>query len=226
MKILIVAATAAEVAPFIKEKELKREIPLQAFRSGSSSVTLLITGVGMTLTAYTLGQLLVKENFDLAFQAGISGCFKKEIAVGTVVNVLRDRFADLGAEDDERFLDVFSLNLANANEFPFREGWIYNDSVLTSPMLNPLFHVRGITVNKVHGNEKSIARITELYHPDVESMEGAAFAYACAMHKLPYFQIRAVSNHVEKRNRENWNIPLAIKNLNNWLLLFVNGLVE
>jgi futalosine hydrolase len=103
---------------------------------------------------------------------------------------------------------------------------LYNDSVLTSPMLNPLFHVRGVTVNKVHGNEKSIARITELYQPDIESMEGAAFAYACAMHKLPYFQIRAISNYVERRNRESWNIPLAVKNLNDWLLLFVNGMIE
>jgi len=45
-------------------------------------------------------------------------------------------------------------------------------------------------------------------------MEGAAFFYACAMAGVPCMQIRAVSNYVEKRNRDAWQIGLAIKNLN------------
>jgi len=31
-------------------------------------------------------------------------------------------------------------------------------------------------------------------------------------------QIRSVSNYVEKRNKENWNIPLALKNLQSILI--------
>jgi futalosine hydrolase len=178
----------------------------------------------MAPTAFSLGELLAKENFDFAFNVGIAGSFKNEFVIGSVVNVLRDRFGDLGAEDDEVFLDVFNLKLADANAFPFREGWIYNDSVLQSSILNPLKHVRAITVNKVHGSDKSIVRIVTHYQPDIESMEGAAFCYACAMNRLPYLQIRAISNLVEKRNRENWDIPLAVKNLNDWLLLFLNEL--
>jgi futalosine hydrolase len=45
-------------------------------------------------------------------------------------------------------------------------------------------------------------------------MEGAAFAYVCAKMKVNAIQIRSISNQVEPRNRNNWNIPLAIKNLN------------
>ena len=32
-------------------------------------------------------------------------------------------------------------------------------------------------------------------------MEGAAFMYVCLMHQVPFAQIRAVSNVVERRNR-------------------------
>jgi futalosine hydrolase len=44
-------------------------------------------------------------------------------------------------------------------------------------------------------------------------MEGAAFFYVCSRENIPFLAIRAVSNKVEPRNREKWNIPLAIKNL-------------
>jgi futalosine hydrolase len=48
-------------------------------------------------------------------------------------------------------------------------------------------------------------------------MEGAAFFYACEEANVAALQVRAISNYVEKRNKENWNMPLAVKNLNNWL---------
>jgi len=52
-------------------------------------------------------------------------------------------------------------------------------------------------------------------------MEGAAFFYVCQLQKIPHIQIRSISNYVEPRNRANWNISLAIKNLNEvlWKLI-------
>jgi futalosine hydrolase len=61
-------------------------------------------------------------------------------------------------------------------------------------------------------------------NPHVESMEGAAFFYACMIEKIPCAQIRAVSNFIEKRNRDNWNIALAIKNLNETAIEIINNL--
>lgn len=178
----------------------------------------------MTMTAFALGRLLAKETFDLAVNIGVAGSFNKKTAIGDVVNVVQDRFGDLGAEDDEVFLDVFNLKLADANEAPFNEGWIDNNIVLQSAQLQKLLQVRAVTVNKVHGNEKNILKIVTHYQPDIESMEGAAFCYACAVSAVPYLQIRSVSNKVEKRNQKNWNIPLAVQNLNNWLSSFLEGL--
>jgi futalosine hydrolase len=44
-------------------------------------------------------------------------------------------------------------------------------------------------------------------------MEGAAFMCACLISHVPFAQIRAVSNIVEKRNRKAWNVREAIGNL-------------
>jgi futalosine hydrolase len=73
--------------------------------------------------------------------------------------------------------------------------------------------VSAITVNTVHGNERSIARVGERFDPQVESMEGAAFMYACRIQGVPFAQVRAVSNVVERRNRDAWKLPEAIRNL-------------
>lgn len=83
-----------------------------------------------------------------------------------------------------------------------------------SGTLKNLPPVSGITVNTVHGNSDSIKKVVRRFHPDIETMEGAAFFYACSQQKIPCLQIRAVSNYVAMRNKSAWNIPLAVKNLN------------
>ena len=40
-------------------------------------------------------------------------------------------------------------------------------------------------------------------------MEGAAFMYACLVQGLPFAQVRAVSNVVERRNRGAWKMAEA-----------------
>jgi len=62
--------------------------------------------------------------------------------------------------------------------------------------------------------------------PVTESMEGAAFFYACKQAGVPCLQIRAVSNYVEKRNRDAWQIGLAIKNLNSFAAEFLDRVVR
>jgi len=45
-------------------------------------------------------------------------------------------------------------------------------------------------------------------------MEGATVFKVCNEFAVPCIQIRAISNNVEKRSKANWNMPLAIHNLN------------
>ena len=84
--------------------------------------------------------------------------------------------------------------------------------------------MRGITVNTVHGNNQSISEIIARLNPEVESMEGAAVFKVCEEFNIPCLQIRSVSNSVEKRNRNNWDLDLAIKNLNIEVEKIINSL--
>ena len=56
------------------------------------------------------------------------------------------------------------------------------------------------------------------FNPDIETMEGASFFYICARENIPFFAVRAISNRIETRNRDKWNIPLALEMLSKKLV--------
>ena len=207
MRILVVAATISEIEPF---------------QTQNSSVDFLVSGVGMIAATYHLTAKLQETKFDYVVNAGIAGAFDKQLKIGDVVEVKTDQFSEFGIEDDEQFLSVFESKLVAENEFPYQSSKLINPDAGISNL--PLVH--GITVNAVHGNESSIRKVKSKFNPDVESMEGAAIAYVCLQQNIKFVQIRAISNYVEKRNKEAWNIPLAIANLNNGLTKLLGKLEQ
>lgn len=216
-KFLIVAATKEEIQPLIKHFNVALQGAEGLFESDSEiELSVLITGVGMVNTAYYLGRYS-HNLYDYIINAGICGAFNRTIKIGEVVNVVEDSFSEMGAEDDTNFIKYVDLNLGGKTIFQ-------NQVTVDFTYLDELKKVQGITVNKVHGNEDSIRTITNLFSPDVESMEGAAFFRACNRLSENYFQVRAISNYVEKRDKSKWDIPLAINNLNNFCITLINDL--
>jgi futalosine hydrolase len=205
MRILFVAATSFEV----ESLKLKVESQNNAsnFEPSTLNFKLLITGVGMVATAYALGCELAKNQYNLVINLGIAGSFDRSIALGDIVEITEDTLAELGAEDDEAFLPITQMGFG---ESTFKATESLNNIYKTAN----LKQATAATVNTVHGNEASIKKVQTRLNAQIESMEGAAFFYACHEAGVPCIQIRAVSNYVEKRNRDNWQIGLAVKNLN------------
>jgi futalosine hydrolase len=215
LNILIVSATEAEVMPLLKELSFRKVNDYEFNNlygtefSHEIDIELLITGIGMTATAFHLGRIL-DDNYDLVLNAGLAGSFNRNLDLGTVVNITEDHFADLGAEDGDGFLTLKEMKLEGAQSF-------LNNAALNNRVLDLLPKVNGITVNTVHGNEQSIEKVFRRFRPMTESMEGAAFLFAAQTAKVPCAQVRAISNFVEVRNRDAWNIPKAVENLNRTL---------
>jgi futalosine hydrolase len=214
MKILIVAATQGEIEPLFQVKSDEFQVMSNANPELITQNHILITGVGMVATAFALGRHLATNQYDLAINLGIAGSFNRSLDLGEVVEVTTDMLAELGAEDDEQFLPIEQLGFGESvfSASTTLSGIFSQNDIAGEGLL--LKHTTGITVNTVHGNEQAIAKVTGRLDVQVESMEGAAFFYACRKAGVPCLQIRAVSNYVEKRNRDGWQIGLAIKNLN------------
>jgi len=223
MRMLVVAATLPEIAPFglwLDENWIK--YAPGHYQSGPDQVSLLLAGAGMPQMAYAMGRVLALESYDLALNAGIAGALDSKLSLGKVVEVTSEYMADLGAEDrDGSFIPAKDLGLFNEKEQPFEEGWLYNPY---SEDIDMLPKVRGITVNRVHGSEASIAALKNRVQAEVESMEGAAFFYACLQAKIPFLEIRSISNYVEPRNRKAWKVERAIQQLNETLVELIETL--
>ena len=174
-----------------------------------SDFEILITGIGMLNTSINLTHRLSTGKYDLLINIGAAGSFNTELNIGEVVEVVEEKISELGFEDGERFFEFNELNLKN---------------VFKNKSKTDLLSVSSITVNRVHGNKRSITEIINRLNPDIENMEGAAFFQVCNTFNVPCIQIRAISNKVERRNKDNWNLPLAIKNLNNKLVEIISEL--
>ena len=212
MNILWVAATAKEVSlSGLADPAGDGYFP-EAVGAGES---LLVTGVGMVATAFSLGQILSKRPVDLVVNFGLAGSMSATIHPGDLVEVTEEEFGDLGADDRGSFLDVFQLGLVEAGQKPFSGNSLM--PLRLYGLETGLRKVKGTTVNTVHGEQSSIAAFKSRSSAEVESMEGAAVFYACGMLESPCVQIRAISNYVEPRDRSNWKIGEAMQALADYL---------
>ena len=169
----------------------------------------LITGVGMVNSAIKLTKELIKTNYDLVINMGVAGSFCDELKNGDVVEVIEDCFSEVGFEDGDLFSEISDFDLKTRYQVDAR---------------TPLKKVKAITVNTVHGNDDSISEIIERLGPNIESMEGASVFKVCEEFNVPCLQIRSISNKVEQRNKKNWDLDLAIRNLNIEVDKIINNL--
>ena len=90
------------------------------------------------------------------------------------------------------------LKLLGDDEFPFTTGDGHRTAEHT---LAALPAVSGITVNTVHGNERSIAARRRAFHAGGRKHGRRSVHVRVPDHDVPFAQVRAVSNVVERRNR-------------------------
>ena len=216
LNITIVAATNLELMPLFEQFEPK-QTDFNGLYIVHEQLHFLITGMGMMNTAAHVALYSQKYSRDLYIDAGICGAFNRQLKIGDVVQITSETYGDFGVENDEDFQDFFDLGFIDKKEDAFQYG-------LCEPIYTelhkdiPLSKATSITVNKVHGNEKTIQIITQKYNADTENMEGLAFYYVMKFIQKPSIEIRSVSNYVERRNKDNWDIKKAVDNLNETIL--------
>ena len=216
MNILLVAATVLEITPFLEYYRKQNNI------SGIQDLDVLITGIGLTASTYSLTKQLAIKKPNLIIQAGVAGCFDTSVPLGSIVAVKQEAVADQSVIELEKLKTLFDLKLVPQNQFPFNKGWLVNKSEMLKKI--KLKKVKGISVNEITTSAQKVKFYKDTFDPVTESMEGAALHYVCLMEKIPFMQLRAVSNYIAERNKKNWNMKESIINLNNELIILLNQL--
>ena len=195
MKILITAAT---------------EMELSQIDSPNQDISTCISGIGAAIAMFHLQEALQHKSYDLVIQCGIAGSFNLlNYNIGSVVIASSDVFADVGVSANNKFKTLFELGFKEKNQFPFTNGLLENN---TLPLKNfELLVAKAITVNTVTDDKYTIKQLQQKFAADIETMEGAALHYICLQKKIPFLQVRGISNEVGERDKQKWKIKETLQ---------------
>ena len=86
--------------------------------------------------------------------------------------------------------------------------------------------VDGVTVNEISTRNSVINYYRDQLGAVSESMEGAALHYVGLKEKIPFMQLRSLSNFAGERDKKKWKMQESISNLNRELEVLLLKLVS
>jgi futalosine hydrolase len=107
------------------------------------------------------------------------------------------------------------MKLLSSDTTPWNQKKLVNKNSLLDKLGLPV--VDGVTVNEISTAVERIAYYRDELDVQVESMEGAALHYIALQEKIPFLQIRSLSNFIAERDKSKWQLKEAIARLNHEL---------
>lgn len=232
MSLLICAATTKELAAlapslFPRPHSMPEMQPMRGQVKNGSAI-FLATGVGPINAALALGLalgLIHKSTgsdikIDGIICAGLAGAFHLDRnPLCSIWRVSEEIWPEYGLHDGTRVTarafshalwereskeDIYErLPLAEFSQIPHIDRKKADDWPVCA----------SLTVSGVSASFARRDALWDLYHVDLENMEGFAVAYAAARAELPMVEIRVISNKVGPRSREEKDFDGALEKM-------------
>ena len=199
MHLLLCSATEFEISPLMK------------VISKYKGLEILITGVGLTAATFAITKKVLEKKPGLIIPAGVAGNLDHLMGLTKVVWVKTETIGDLGVEENGRFHSLSDLDLQDKNQFPWKNGVLYNERQIEEQAI-PAVH--GVTVNEISTDHDRINYYRDVLGAQIETMEGAALHYVALMENIPFLQLRSLSNFVAQRDKSKWMMKESIERLN------------
>jgi futalosine hydrolase len=217
---------------------------------------LVLTGIGPVNTAHALTRAVEGARPAAVLQFGIGGSYVPAgLAVGSLAVASEEIYGDLGVLTPAGWqpADLIGIPVVPGagpgeepryNRFPLDAGLVRRALALLQgpPGMGAADADAGAgergpgPVEVRAGPFLTLSQVTgvravgdELYRRSgalCESMEGAAAAHVCALYRLPFLEVRGISNLVEDRDRERWRIALAVRLAQEAVRRLAAGLLE
>ncbi len=227
-KIVILAATPMEIAPFLERARILQKTRSPVGRAiihlsvAEQQATVVITGPGMVNTAQALTGAMETFKPSLVIQTGIAGVFAPAgLEPGDVGVADSETYVHTGVEAPLSAHGIAPLPFdlvdghpeSRQGRFPVNQGLASHGLKILKQGFSgePLTIAKAgfITVSTVTASDATAQRLFSTFHPGMEAMEGAASAQVAALYKTDFMEIRAGSNRVGNRDKQLWQIPLA-----------------
>ena len=224
--VLILTATGSEQSELARrmEEAISQVVAGKKWLSGKlggSEVRLVETGIGAVNTAHALTCVLQAWRPDVALQVGVGGAYPGAgLDLGDLALASGEAYGDLGVRTGDGWHSAESIGIpvvergnSYFNSFPvdrnlvararevLQRGW---DEPAPGLRVGPF-----VTVQECSGLAELGRERGERFGAVCENMEGAAAAHVCLLYGVPFLELRSISNQVEDRRMETWNLPLA-----------------
>ena len=202
---LVTAATDFEMAAFCSQYGENRKLAT------------FVTGIGPVETATRLASFLATfpHKVKCIMNIGIGGAYLGHPNGAELLDIClaeREILGDFGVCFDDRIEPLAVKGLGAKYDFELDQSLLQQVATILDAHKLSCNVGNFVTVNGASATERRGRMLGDLYHGLCENMEGAAIARVCDEFSLPLIELRCISNLVEDRDRENWQIqPAAAK---------------
>ena len=215
MSILLITATSLEAEPLFKERKWEEQSCQLAKLYKYKNIYLAHLGLAKTNTAAGLALLIQKLKPKSVIQFGIAGMYPKSgLKLAQVVVAETETHIDCGLKTKNGFgmqelgFPLLEKEKNYYNVFPMNQG-LKKEFIMLGLEPKPFATSETITTNLEDANG-----IESAFKVAVESMEGAAAAQVCLALDTAFIELRAISNVVGERNKDNWELQNAVNAVN------------
>lgn len=200
---------------------------------GRLPVVICVAGVGKINAAAATASLIERHQPQLVINTGCAGAYPGNgLAIGDLAVANVEILGDEGVTTSDGWMDLREMDLPYLtkgnqryfNDIPLSRHAAQKAMQLADYLGVGLTRGRFVTVSTCSGSllkgEELVRRCGAL----TENMEGAAVALVCLRYGVDCLEIRGISNLVEERNLENWDIPRAVEAAQRFVLKYLEDM--
>ncbi len=188
-------------------------------------VVYLAAGIGKTNASHATTVLIEKHSPAMIIVFGGGGAYTQSgLKIGDIAVAEKEVYGDEGVllKDGFQTSELIGIPLLVKgrrkyfNEFPLDKRFVKMAVNITriTHYTSRIMIKSGtfVTVSTCSGTIKRAKELEKRFNAICENMEGAAIAHVCDIYGIPMVEIRGISNIVEERDMNKWNLKLAAEN--------------
>ena len=189
----------------------------------SVGVLVLNTGIGKVNAAHSATAVMEKFNIRYLINMGVGGAYPfSGLATGDIAIAIKEIYGDAGVITPGGWKGIKETGIPLLqsegkkyfNEFPLDKDLAKKSLTITrnASRITQVKTGNFVTVSASTGTPGRANELEKRFNAICENMEGAAIAHVAAIYRIPFLEIRGISNIVGMRDKRRWRLSLATKN--------------
>lgn len=197
---------------------------------GNLDVVLCVGGVGKINAAAATAVLIERHSPRLVINTGCAGAYiGSGLTIGNLAVASEEVLGDEGVIvpsgwKDLKYMDLPALEHRGRKHFnALQLSRHASEKAMQLADYYGVFLMRGrfATVSTCSGTRQRGDELAKRWNVIAENMEGAAVAQVCLRYGIDCLEIRGISNMVEERNIDKWELTLAVEVAQRFVLKYL-----